>query len=89
MTLCLIDHILFIDIISMIYMGKLKQFAEAIIFLCVDTNTFMLRNCCYYELSLILDHYISKCFIELFMKVCTCVIAYAYSLLICLQTIDY
>ena len=89
MTLCLIDHILCIDIISMIYMWKLKQFAEAIIFLCVDTNTFMLRNCCYYELSLMLDHYISKCFIELFMKVCTCVITYAYSLFTCLQTIDY
>ena len=87
--LCLIDHILFIDIISMIYMWKLKQFAEAIIFLCVDTNTFMLGNCCYYELSLMLDHYISKCFIELFMKVCTCVITYANSLFTCLQTIDY
>ena len=43
MTLCLIDHILCIDIISMIYMLKLKQFAEAIIFLCVDTDTFMLK----------------------------------------------
>ena len=68
---------------------KVEANAEAIIFLCVDTDTFMLRNCCYYELSLMLDHYISKGFIELCMKVCTCVIAYAYSLLICLQTIDY
>ena len=42
-TLCLVDHILCIDIIYMIYMLKVEANAEAIIFLCVDTNTFMLR----------------------------------------------
>ena len=68
---------------------KVEAIAEAIIFLCVDTNTFMLKNCCFYELSLMLDYYISKCFIVLSMKVCTCVITYAYSLFTCLQTIDY
>ena len=47
---------------------KVEAIAEAIIFLCVDTNTFMLKNCCYYELSFMLDYYISKCFIVLRMK---------------------
>ena len=42
-TLCLVDHILCIDIIYMIYMLKVEAKAEAIIFLCVDTNTFMLK----------------------------------------------
>ena len=50
---------------------------------------FHVENCCYFDLSLMLDYYISKCFIVLFMKVCTCVITYAYSLFTCLQTIDY
>ena len=41
--MCLVDHILCIDIIYMIYMLKVEANAEAIIFLCVDSNTFMLK----------------------------------------------
>ena len=51
---------------------KVEAIAEAIIFLCVDTNTFMLKNCCYYELSLMLDHYIIQimCITVLFDQSC-------------------
>jgi hypothetical protein len=50
---------------------------------------FHVENYCCCELTIMLDYYISKCFIVLFMKVCTCVITYVYSLFTCLQTIDH